>query len=81
MSALSLLFSRERALSSLERESLALSAHISPMWSINLNKENGGKRRTWVQKRKKERKRRKLRKERTTHETDVHLWMFYPNNS
>jgi hypothetical protein len=25
------------------------------MWSINVNKENGGKRRTWVPKRKKER--------------------------
>jgi hypothetical protein len=38
-----------------------------------LNIENGGKRRTWVQKRNKGRKREKIRKERTTHETDVHL--------
>jgi hypothetical protein len=31
--------------------------YMSPMWSRNLNRENGGKRRTWVQKRKEERKR------------------------
>jgi hypothetical protein len=46
-------------------------AHISHMWSRNLNKENGGKRRIWVPRRKEGRKRRNIRKERMTHETCI----------
>jgi hypothetical protein len=41
-------------------------AHISPMWLRNLYRENGGKRRTWVQKRKKERGENYGKKERHT---------------
>jgi hypothetical protein len=37
------------------KDSCQREAHISSMWSINLNRENGGKRRIWVPKRKKER--------------------------
>jgi hypothetical protein len=46
------------------------------MWSRNLNKENGGKRRIWVPRREKGRKRRTIRKERMTHERFASLDAF-----
>jgi hypothetical protein len=51
------------------------------MWSRNLNRENGGKRRIRVPRRKKGRKKEEKHTERKNGTRDVHLWMLYPNKS
>jgi hypothetical protein len=53
-------------------------------WSRNLNRENRGKRRTWVQKRKTERKKEEKNTESKNDTRDRRastVWMFYPNKS